>query len=115
MKEYKKTCVCCSEPFWTIHDFQTHCFRVTCEETGKLLEIEQAMDRLVRVVTAHTITTKTGRKHLKYKANFLINRNKNRYITVTNLPKGRNGITAKFDIVTKEVVYRSFDDLSKNR
>ena len=113
MKEYKKKCVHCSEPFRTTNKNLEYCFRKTCDETAKLLEIEQAIDRLVRIITSNTITTKTGQKHLKSKTNFLINRNKNRYHTIKNLPKGQNGITPKYDIVTKEIVYRSFDDLLK--
>lgn len=115
MKEFQKKCVSCSESFRTIYENEVYCYRVTCEETAKLLEIEQTIDRLVRIITPHIITTKTGRNNLKTRAGLLINRNKNRYLTIKNLPKGRNGMTAKYDVITKEVVYRTFDDLPKNR
>lgn len=114
-KEYTRKCVCCKGSFQTIYEKDDYCYRVTCEETGKLLEIEQIIDRLVRVITPNIIKTKTGRRNLKNRADFLINRNKNRYFTIKNLPKGRNGMTAKYDIVTQEIVYRTFDDLSINR
>ncbi|MGY5851487.1 hypothetical protein [Salegentibacter sp. F14] len=116
MKKIEKKCFHCSEPFWTTTDDKIpFCRRVTCQETAALLEVEKNLDRLVRAITPHIITTKTGRKNLKNKANFLINRNKNRYIPIKNLPRGPKGVTAKFDVVKQEVVYRTFKELSKTR
>lgn len=83
MNYYTKRCQYCSKDFQSNNFFVEPCNNSVCKEKHKLKKIQDELQRLKR----------------------------RRYISIKNLPKGPNGMTAKFDMLTKEVVFKSFHDL----
>lgn len=104
MKKFDKNCITCGESFSTADKDRNYCSRKICDENAKIEEIEQAIDRLARLVTDHIIFLKKAKQ-----------RSKNRYLTVKNLPRERYGITPKFDIETQEIIHLPFKNLLNNR